>query len=321
MEGILSAAIKFLDKESSTRLLDLSPDILEGLKEKHPPASEIKDECLLNGSVDQIPPNNFDLINAQLIYVAAMKTRGSPGPSGMDADIYRRIMCSKNCSSEGKTLREEISTMTRNLMKSCYHPSLLESYASCRLIPLDKNPGNIPIRVGEVLRRIIGKTINSFLMEIKQAVGPLQVCAGHSTGIEAAIHAMSHVFYKEGTDGILFIHPTNAFNQMNTAVAIHSLQLTCNKMSMYIINTYRSTSRIFTCGGGEILSPECTTQCDPLAMPWYSVNTAVMIQSLRLKYQKSNKHGWPTTQQEEEDWYNYIIGTSALKGKERNMVI
>jgi hypothetical protein len=131
MEGILSAAIKFLDKESSSRLLDLSPDILDGLKEKHPPASEKKDECLRNGSVDQIPPNNFDHINEQLIYVAAMKTRGSPGPSGMDADVYRRILCPKNFSSEGKTLREEISTMTRNLMKSCYHPSLLESYASC----------------------------------------------------------------------------------------------------------------------------------------------------------------------------------------------
>jgi hypothetical protein len=254
---------------------------LEGLKEKHPPASEIKDECLLNGSVDQIPPNNFDLINEQLIYVAAMKTRGSLGPSGMGAD--RRILCSKNFSSEGKTLREEISTMTRNLMKSCYHPSLLESYASCRLIPLEKNTEIRPIGVGEVLRRIVGKTITSFLMEeIKQAVGPLQVCAGYITGIEAAIHAMSHVFDEEGTDGIILIHATNAFNQMNTAVAMHNLQLTCNKMSMYIINTYRSTSRIFTCGGGEILSPEGTTQCDPLAIPWYSVNTAVMIQSLKL---------------------------------------
>jgi hypothetical protein len=79
-------------------------------------------------------------------------------------------------------------------MKSCYHPSLLESYASCRLIPLGKNPRIRPIGVDEVLRRIIGKTINSFLMEeIKQAVGPLQVCAGYSTGIEAAIHAMSQM--------------------------------------------------------------------------------------------------------------------------------
>ena len=278
LQGKLSAAIKFLDKESSAGLLDPSPEILEGLKEKHPPASEVKDESLLNGPVDRVPPSIYDLINEQMIYDAAMRTKGSAGPSGMDAELYRRILCSKNFSSEGKILREEISMMTRNLMKTCYHPSLLEGYTSYRLIPLDKRPG-----VGEVLRRIIGKTITSFLKEeIKEAAGSLQVCAGHSGGAEAAIHAMSHVFEEEGTDGIILIDATNAFNQMNRAIAMHNLQITCNKMSLYIINTYRSPSRLFICGGGEILSQEGTTQGDPLAMPWYSVNTSIVIQSLRL---------------------------------------
>jgi hypothetical protein len=73
------------------------------LKEKHPPSSEIEDECLLNGPLDRIPPNIFDLINELSIYDAAMKTKGSAGPSGMDADIYRRMLCSKNFSNEGKT--------------------------------------------------------------------------------------------------------------------------------------------------------------------------------------------------------------------------
>ena len=101
-----------------------------------------------------------------MIFDAAMKTKGSAGPSGMDAKLYRRIvLCSKNFNSEGKSLREEIAVMTRNLLKSCYHPSLIESYTSCRLIPLDNNPGICPIKVGEVLRRIIGKTKSVFLKE------------------------------------------------------------------------------------------------------------------------------------------------------------
>ena len=53
-------------------------------------------------------------------------------------------------------------------------------------------------------------------------------------------------------------------------------------MSLYIINTYRSPSRLFICGGGEILSQEGTTQEDLLATLWYSVNTSIMIQSLRI---------------------------------------
>ena len=60
-------------------------------------------------------------------------------------------------------MREEIASMTRNMLKSCYHPSLLEGYTSCRLIPLEKKPGIRPIGVGEVLRRLIGKTITAFL--------------------------------------------------------------------------------------------------------------------------------------------------------------
>ena len=117
--------------------------------------------------------------------------------------------------------------------------------------------------------------------EIREAAGPLQVCAGHSAVSEAAIHAMSQVFVEEGTDGILLIDASNAFNRMNRSVALHNIQITCKEMSLYIINTYRSPSRLFICGGGEIPSQQGTTQGDPLAMPWYSVNTSIMIQSLR----------------------------------------
>jgi frataxin-like iron-binding protein CyaY len=131
---------------------------------------------------------------------------------------------------------------------------------------------------------------------------------------------MSHGFDEEGTDGILLIDATNAFNQMNRAVAMHNLQLTCNKMSMYIINTYRSPSRLFICGGGEILSQEGTTQGDRLAMPWYSVNTAVIIQSLRLNIPEV-KQVWLADDSagggrlvQLHNWYKYLEGEGKKYG-------
>ena len=36
MEGKISAAIKFLEKEHSAGVLDLNPEVIEELKEKHP---------------------------------------------------------------------------------------------------------------------------------------------------------------------------------------------------------------------------------------------------------------------------------------------
>ena len=200
-----------------------------------------------------------------MIFDVATKTRGSPGPSGRDAELYRRILCSKNFKTEGKILREEIAVFTRNLLKIAYHPSLLEGYTSSRLIPRDKYRGIRPIGVGEVLRRTVGKTIAGFLKEeIKDAAGPLQVCAGHSAGSEAVIHDMSQVFVEEGRNGILLIDTSNAFNQRNRSVALHNIQITCKEISLYIINTYRSPSRLFICDGGEILSQEGTTQ----GIPW-----------------------------------------------------
>ena len=118
------------------------------------------------------------------------------------------------------------------------------------------------------MRRIIGKTISTQKEEIKQASGPLQVCAGHSAGAKATMHAMAQIFDDGSIDEILLIDARN-------------IQITCPEMSMYIINMYRSPSRLFTCGGEKILSQEGTTQGDPLAMPWYAINISILIHSLR----------------------------------------
>ena len=37
-------------------------------------------------------------------------------------------------------------------------PSSLEAYLACRLVLLDKSPGLRPIGIGEVIRRILGKS-------------------------------------------------------------------------------------------------------------------------------------------------------------------
>ncbi|CAH3197598.1 unnamed protein product [Porites evermanni] len=88
-QGKLTAAIKLLDKENSSGLLNLSDEVSAQLKEKHPVPAEIEEECLLHGPVDLVPPGIFDLINEQRIFDSALKTKGSAGPSGVDAELYR----------------------------------------------------------------------------------------------------------------------------------------------------------------------------------------------------------------------------------------
>ena len=143
----------------------------------------------------------------------ALQSKGAAGPSGLDGELLQRMLCSKNFSAAGISLREEIASLARSLLTKSYEASLLEPYIAARLIPRDKNPGIRPIGIGESLRRLIGKTITKYFnSDIKEAAGPLQTCAGHVAGAEAAIQ--KDIFSSEETDGVLLINASNAFSRL-----------------------------------------------------------------------------------------------------------
>lgn len=100
------------------------------------------------------------------------------------------------------------------------------------------------------------------------------MCAGHSAGAKAAIHVLTEVFTEKETNGILLIDASNALNIMNRFATLHSIQITVQEISLCL-----SKWLIMLCiqGGGEVLSQEGTIREDPLAMPWYSVKTSILI--------------------------------------------
>ena len=85
------------------------------------------------------------------------------------------------------------------------------------------------------------------------------------------------IWDEENTEGILLIDASNAFNALNRRVALHNILVVCPRPAMAIINTYRNPSRLFIVGGGELQSQEGTTQCDPLAMPFYAISVVVLM--------------------------------------------
>ena len=175
-----------------------------------------------------------------------------------------------------------MAIFARKLATEHLDPDTLEPYTSCRLIPLNKNPGIRPIGVGEVLRRIVGKTIAwSLRDEVQEAVGPLQVSSGIKGGAEAAIHAMRSIFNADTTDAVILVDASNAFNRLNRQVALHNIQYICHPISQALINTYRVPSRLFIIGGDEIKSLEGTTQGDPLAMQFYALGTNPLLRLLQ----------------------------------------
>ena len=95
--------------------------------------------------------------------------------------------------------------------------------------------------------------------DVMSASGSLQLCAGQSSGGEAAIHAMRNIFDEDDTEAILLIDASNAFNSLNRAAALNNIRILCPMVATYVINTYRLPMRLFVLGGQEMKSSEGTT--------------------------------------------------------------
>ena len=161
-----------------------------------------------------------------------------------------------------------------------------------QLTPFDKSPGVRPIGIKEILRQLVGKLlVGELKQDLKEAAEPIQVCAGHKAGAEAAIRAMQSIFDQDNTQGILLIDATNAFNCLNRKVAMHNILILCPRAALTIINTYRLPSRLFRAGGGEMSSLEGTTQGVPLDMPFYALSISIIIYFLQSEFE-SVKQVW-----------------------------
>ena len=150
-EGKINAALKMLSKDYENGVLQPDEKALKDLKLKHPAQAEVKKDSLLHGPM-KIPNCYFDEIDETMIGKAVSLTKGSGGPSHVDADQFRHMLLSKKFKTEGKNLREQIALLSRNLASKFVDPFSIEALTTCRLVPLSKNPGVRPIGIGEVLR-------------------------------------------------------------------------------------------------------------------------------------------------------------------------
>ena len=117
-----------------------------------------------------------------------------------------------------------ISLVAKKLCTSYVDPSSIPPLLACRLVALRKNPGVHPIGVCETVRHITAKAVLSVSkIDILEASGSLQLCAGHIAGVEAAIHAVRSAFNEDSADGVLLVDASNAFNCLNRNAALRNI--------------------------------------------------------------------------------------------------
>ena len=170
-----------------------------------------------------------------MIKEAALKSKGSGGPSGVDANGFRRILAGKSFKKSSANPCNAVAMLVKRLFTELVDPATMEPVLTNRLIPLDKGNDELwPIGVGEVIRRAIAKCVTRVTKrDIIDASGTLQVCAGLKSGAEAAIHAMHGIFDDDDTDAVLLIDASSAFNSLNRASALHNVAVLCPILATY----------------------------------------------------------------------------------------
>ena len=86
LRGNINASLRLLDEVESCGILPLTKQTMEELQLKHPPASPSSETVILEGDIPFADPVMFNNIDEQCISKAALKTKGSAGPSELDAD-------------------------------------------------------------------------------------------------------------------------------------------------------------------------------------------------------------------------------------------
>ena len=136
-------------------------------------------------------------------------------------------------------LCHSLTSVVRCTFTSFSDPDALHLFINCWLIALDKNHGVRPINIDETSRRAIAKAVLHVVkQDIMDAASCLQLCTGQRTGCEVAIHAMKEIFTDEGTEGILLVNVSNAFNSLIRCTALLSMFHLCLPLATILTNTH-----------------------------------------------------------------------------------
>ena len=287
-QGKTKAAIRLLSDCDKGGVLGLNDEVDTGcgpkkvrdiLTDKHPPYRPASPDAILNDEIPELHNVVFDSLDSKRIKSAALRTSGAAGPSGLDALAWRRLCTSHKAASN--ELCNALALVAKRLCTTLIDPQGIAPLTACRLIALDKNPGVRPIDIGDTARRIIAKaTLSVIRVDVQEAAGSMQLCAGQISGTEAAVHAVRALYESDETEAILLIDASNVFNSLNRQAALHNIQRLCPALATILINTYRAPNELYI-DGDVILSQEGTTQGDPLAMSMYTVATLPLIMSLK----------------------------------------
>ena len=297
-----------LQMEERITLLDGRSVLVEDLlSEKHPPPQSASEDVLADGDPAQVNPIRFEALTPKLMECIALRCTGSAGPSGLDADTWRRLCTTFKGASTN--MCRSLANMARLISTEVVDSVAIEPFIACRLIALDKQPGVRPIGVCEVARRIVAKAILQVVgKDVEEACGFLQKCSGLPAGMEAAVHAMQQMFEDESVEGILLVDAKNAFNNLNRE-ALCTTPGTFVLLSLWFCKTAIRQNHGFSClvvvSFARAKALRRVTHCRCRSTRWLSFLYCVAYNKNTLWF---DRHGSQMTPRVLDVYAHYVTG-------------
>ena len=143
VEGQVNSTLQYLSEQDSGGILPPTDDVMIQLQATHPSAQRAQLGSLVFGPIIDIPHIIYHQINGEMIKEVALKKKGSNGPSGIDANGFRRMLASKSFRKSSASLCDAIAMLAKKLCTELVHPATIEPILARRLIPLDKSNGEV----------------------------------------------------------------------------------------------------------------------------------------------------------------------------------
>ena len=98
------------------------------MKQEHLHGKDADPEVLLPDIPEEIHPIKLHSINAESVKKVILKTKGAAGPSGLDADCWKRIVTSKQFGNSSNDLFIKFAKVIKKLCTAEDLPSSLASH-------------------------------------------------------------------------------------------------------------------------------------------------------------------------------------------------
>ncbi|CAI7903438.1 unnamed protein product, partial [Closterium sp. NIES-53] len=256
-KGSLRRAVMALE---STPICTPCPEILDELRDKHPPADPDP----------LIWPVNADQPDLEIAYVEFSKLLSryengvGAGPSGMTFEHLRDASVTNASDST------HLHALVNTILKGKLPQPIADLLTSSRLIALAKPEGGArPIAVGECLTRLVAKAALSTLGKaVRGYFLPLQYGVAVSGGEEAIIHSARAYTDNHPNCLILRTDISNAFNSISRQAIVTALQDPALSPLLPLVKlTYGDPSLLYldaNFNSPPILSERGVRQGDPL---------------------------------------------------------